>query len=194
MEGLCIHLFACACMCVCVCWCICVCPQGPASAGVSLLVILSALTQGGLKWPLYKITRIGRATINVVTFLYGVYPDRSRGWFFSFKHTHHISGTATLVKYSHVGYGIVCSCCRGKSIFALMMSMVPYLWSDVMSTEKTGEPFPLLYGTMGLFALHHITVEEAKGSHEWSYVDLVIFQMGKSITKREFGSDSRDIC
>lgn len=38
----------------------------------------------------------------------------------------------------------------------------PCLQSDVISIEKTGEHFRLVYDTKGRFAVHRITPEEAK--------------------------------
>lgn len=45
------------------------------------------------------------------------------------------------------------SCC-----FSPLLS----LQSDVISIEKTGEHFRLVYDTKGRFAVHRITAEEAK--------------------------------
>lgn len=40
--------------------------------------------------------------------------------------------------------------------------LFPSLKSDVISIEKTGEHFRLVYDTKGRFAVHRITAEEAK--------------------------------
>ena len=39
---------------------------------------------------------------------------------------------------------------------------------DVVSIEKTGENFRLLYDVKGRFTVHRITGEEAKVSYKWS--------------------------
>ena len=46
-----------------------------------------------------------------------------------------------------------------------------FLFADVISIEKTGEHFRLIYDVKGRFTVHRITAEEAKVSAGISSVD-----------------------
>ena len=43
-----------------------------------------------------------------------------------------------------------------------------FVYSDVISIEKTGEHFRLIYDVKGRFTVHRITAEEAKVRSTWN--------------------------
>lgn len=144
--------------------CVCACTHVPTEACwvcAYLLSILRALTRASLKWPLYKNIRSGRPTINIVSSVYVIDWDRSRSWLFSFRHTHWVLLADSLVKHSHIQCSRLCAPASQEKHLCINDVFCTYWWSHIISMKKTGEHFLLVYDK-GCFAIHCITVEEAK--------------------------------
>ena len=58
----------------------------------------------------------------------------------------------------------LCGYCSARSTGVHCSNLSYCLISDVISIDKTGENFGLIYDTKGRFAVHRITPEEAKVS------------------------------
>ena len=58
----------------------------------------------------------------------------------------------------------LCGCCSAWSTGVHCSNLSYCLIPDVISIDKTGENFRLIYDTKGRFAIHRITPEEAKVS------------------------------
>ena len=54
--------------------------------------------------------------------------------------------------------------CGGVSMFKLLFFWMRYLPVDVVSIEKTGENFRLIFDVKGRFTVHRISDEEARVS------------------------------
>jgi hypothetical protein len=49
----------------------------------------------------------------------------------------------------------------------------PTGFMDVITIEKTGENFRLVYDTKGRFTVHRITAEEVRSSRDWNTTDTL---------------------
>lgn len=65
----------------------------------------------------------------------------------------------------------------------MQVAKYQYFLSDVVTIEKTGEHFRLIYDVKGRFAIHRITAEEAKVGDIFS---VVVFAFNKQCDALNF--------